>query len=124
MRWEFILWDTAIFRNPKGKTPTARRAIPLMDLGLGDPVAILKRIHIEQGMPAEGWVFPSARAKGGYVVNVNKAFTKARDAAGLPKAMCLYTARHGFGTDAGPALGLKATMDLMGHTQAKTAMIY
>jgi integrase len=95
-----------------------------MDFGLGNPLEILKRRHIAAGFPREGWVFPSPRAEGGHVVNINKAFTDARDAAGLPKSMCLYTARHGFGTDVGPVLGLKATMELMGHAQAQTAMIY
>jgi len=38
--------------------------------------------------------------------------------------MWLYCARHGFGTDAEPVIGLKATMELMGHTQTQTAMIY
>jgi len=124
MRWEHVNWDAALFQNPKGKTRTARRGIPLMDIGLGNPLEIVKRRHIATGLPREGWIFPSARAESGHVVSIAKAFEKARDAAGLPKAMCLYCARHGFGTDAGPVLGLKATMELMGHAQAQTAMIY
>jgi len=38
--------------------------------------------------------------------------------------MVLYTARHGVGTDLAPIIGLKATMDVLGHSDAKTAMRY
>jgi len=32
MRWEFINWEAAQYCNPKGKTPTARRKVPLLDV--------------------------------------------------------------------------------------------
>ena len=53
-----------------------------------------------------------------------KAFQKARKAAGFPSAMVLYTARHGVDTDQAPIIGLKATMDVLGHADVKTAIRY
>ena len=48
MRWESLNLDWRVYANPCGKTRSARRTVPLVDLGLGDPVGILRRRHLEQ----------------------------------------------------------------------------
>jgi len=120
LRWEFFSWEKFIYHNPAGKTRNARRPVPL----LGDSHDVLRRRWLEQGQPREGWVFPSKQAPSGHMETIHKAFQRARKASGLPSAMCLYTARHGVGTDLAPIIGLKAVMDVLGHADAKTAMRY
>ena len=119
MRWEYVTWETAHYRNPNGKTKTAKRAVPL----LGDSLAILKRRHVEQGMPREGWVFPSDSSSG-HILNIAKAFRIARKAAGLPKSLVLYTARHGAMTDLANVLPLDSVMRIGGHSDPRTALGY
>jgi integrase len=119
MRWEFFQWELMCYRNPGGKTRSARRAVPL----LGDAMGMLKRRHLFSGSPAEGWAFP-ADSKSGHRTTIHKAFTKARNAAGLPAKMVLYAARHGAATDLAEVASLKAVMEILGHTQTKTALRY
>jgi integrase len=119
MRWEFWHRDHRYYQNPRGKTKASRRAVPL----LGQSAEVLGRRHLEQGSPAEGWIFPSD-SKAGHICSIKTAFNRARKAAGLPSAMVLYTARHGMGTDLGAVVSLKEVMEVLGHTQAKTALGY
>jgi len=50
---------------------------------------------------------------------------KARQAAGLPRELVLYCARHEFGSLVLAKTGnLKAVMNAMGHGDARSAMIY
>lgn len=119
MRWEYVRFDQGYYQNPKGKRPSARRAIPL----LFDSLPILQRRHTEQGLPAEGWIFPGDSA-GGHMITIQKAFTAARKAAGRPSGMCLYTARHGMMTDLAAVLPLSEVMKIGGHSDSKTAMGY
>jgi integrase len=73
----------------------------------------------------DGWLFPSKRAKGGHLTTVAKQFRDARSKAGLPSSLVLYCARHTFGTAAYGATGnLAMVMNVMGHTDVRTAMRY
>ena len=99
MRWESLNLDRPVYANPSGKTRAARRTVPLVDLGLGDPVGILRRRHLEQGMPVQGGVFPSTLAPSGHIESIGQTFNAARDRAGLPKTLILYSSRHGALTD-------------------------
>jgi len=119
MRWEFLSLDRGEYKNPHGKTTTARRSCPL----LHDSLATLQRRHLAQGMPREGWVFPSESVNG-HVVAIGKAFRAAREAAELPSTLVLYTARHGVGTELVAIVSLKEVMDLLGHSDARTALGY
>ena len=119
LRWEFVDFAKAIYQNPKGKTKSARRAIPLFH----ESLTVLRRRQAEAGSPREGWVFPTF-SKSGHLGSIQKAFTDARNLAGLPEKMCIYTARHGFGSDIGPLIGLRGIMDIMGHSSAATALGY
>jgi len=119
-RWEHVNWSTGHYVNPDGKTATAQRPVPLLD----EAGTILKRRWLAAGTPQSGWVFPSADAKCGHIVSIAKAFRKARIAAGLPQNLCLYTARHGVGTELGAVLSLKEVMDILGHSDSRTALGY
>jgi integrase len=81
MKWEYLNFEKRIYSNPSGKTKSSRRKVPLVNLGLGDPLAILKRRHVAQGMPVQGWVFPSALAPSGHIESIGKTFNAARDKA-------------------------------------------
>ena len=118
-RWEHVNWDTEHYCNPSGKTATAQRPVPLLD----DAGAILKSRWLKAGMPQSGWIFPS-RKKDGHIVSINKAFGAARKTAKLPATICLYTARHGVGTDLGAILSLKEVMTVLGHSDSRTALGY
>lgn len=119
LRWEFVSFDTMHIINPSGKTSTARRAIPL----LGESAFILKQRHLTQGSPKSGFVFP-AKSTCGHMTTINKTFSLARDAAGLPREYVLYTARHGAMTDLAGVVSLAETMKIGGHSDAKTAIRY
>jgi hypothetical protein len=119
MRWEFLSLDRGEYKNPHGKTTTARRSCPL----LHDSLATLQRRHLAQGMPREGWVFPSDSVTG-HVVGIGKAFRAARKAAGLSSTLVLYTARHGVATELAAIGSLKEVMDLLGHSDVRTAIGY
>jgi integrase len=121
MRWEYIDWNTGpgLYKNPSGKTKSAQRIIPLLD----EAAPVLRRRYLLQGQPAQGWVFPSDSISG-HVVSIAKAYAIARKAAGLPKAMVLYTARHGRMTDFINVMPLDAAMRYGGHTDPKVALGY
>ena len=120
LRWEYAYLGKLYYQNPKGKTPNARRVLPLLD----QSIDVLRRRHLEQGMPTEGWVFPSKQSPTGHMMTITKAFNRARDKAGLSKAMVLYTGRHGAGTDLAEVASLKTVMQVLGHGDTKTAMRY
>jgi integrase len=120
MRWEFLRLETGIYANPHGKTKSAKRPIPLLNGSL----AVLQRRHTEQGYPAAGWIFPTKKSKTGHIATITKAFKTAREAAGLPAAMCIYTARHGALTDLAGVLSTAEVMTIGGHTDPRIAMKY
>jgi integrase len=119
MRWEYVLPETQTYRNPTGKTRSARRIIPLLHPA-GD---VLARRHSYQGRPVSGWIFPASSGSG-HMVTIQKAFVKARRLAGLPKELVLYTARHGAATELAAVLSTKELMNVLGHSDAATAMRY
>jgi integrase len=54
-----------------------------------------------------------------------KQFREARGKAGIPESLVLYCARHTFGTATYGATGnLAMVMNVMGHTDVRTAMRY
>jgi len=120
MRWEYLRVEESYYRNPQGKTRSARRPIPL----LGRSIQVLQRRHMEQGQPAQGWVFPTKKSKCGHMITIHKAFTKARKASKLADSIVLYTARHGMGTELAAVVSLKEVMEPLGHADAKTALGY
>jgi site-specific recombinase XerD len=56
---------------------------------------------------------------------VYRQWVRARQAAGLPRELVLYCARHDFGSFVLAKTGnLKAVMNAMGHGDVRSAMIY
>lgn len=129
MRWEYMDWERAQYHIHRGKTPSSRRHVPL-NFPPFDSMAILKDRHSKMGCPSEGWIFPSRsdlpglRSKCGHLVSIKHSFQAARDRAGLPKQMVLYTARHGAATNIAEVTTLKNSMQLLGHCDVKIAMRY
>jgi integrase len=119
MRWEYAKLEAGQYQNPKGKTKTAKRVVPL----LGDSLAILKRRHLAAGKPVEGWVFPSDSVSG-HMTTIAKVFGRARKAANLPKEYVFYTSRHGAMTDLCEVIPLSEAMKIGGHGDTKTAIGY
>lgn len=119
MRWEYLSIGAGLYHNPKGKTKRSRRTMPVF----GEALSVLSRRWQMAGLPAEGWVFPSD-SKSGHLTTIKAAFNEARDAAGLPKGMVLYTARHGQATDMGNKVSLKELMDSGGWSDTATALRY
>jgi integrase len=79
---------------------------------------------IRCGERREGWVFP-AKSAAGHLTTPDKQFRAARKAAGLPKNLVLYSARHDFGTRVLQKTGnLAAVMRVMGHSDPRIAMLY
>jgi integrase len=118
MRIEHIDWHNHVIFNPKGKTPEARRSVPLSD-------RVLDLLMMRCAGKTVGWVFPSDRSKTGHLTWINQQFARARAKAGLPKDLVMYCGRHDFGTYALSHTGnLAAVMKTMGHRDVKTAMQY
>lgn len=117
MRWEHVDFENRLYFNPHGKSRKARRYVALSQR----MVDLLAARHKKD---AE-WVFPSKRADDGHLTTVAKQFREARKAAGLPKWLVLYHARHAFGTYVMAQTGNPALVrDAMGHSDLRTTMIY
>ncbi len=117
LRVEDIDWKNWRIFNRGGKTRKSKRYLPISDRMVPE---------LEQLVDgrSEGWLFRS-NSKCGHLTTVSKMFAIARQRAGLPKTVVLYSARHTFGTDVlegtkNPAV----TMDVMGHTNPKMMMRY
>jgi integrase len=120
LRWENIHWDKGLIFNPRGKSRKSRRFVPLTERV---KVALLTR----KGGIDEGWVFPSKRARTGYITDreVSKQWLEAKRLADIPESVVLYCARHRFSTDAMEGTGnVMAVMDAMGHESVNTSRIY
>ena len=135
MRWETIDWEGAFYFNPEGKTPRARRQVPLSERVLD----LLRTIREEQEQKrqqkgrqkqpqaADGWVFPSRHAPSGHIElsGLEHRFRKIARELGIPDELKVYCARHTFGTVAmaetkDPGL----VRDVMGHESLTTTMKY
>ena len=118
IRIENINWSRRLIFNPNGKTKAARRHVPISE-------RMLDLLMIRCSNKPEGWLFPSHRAECGHLTTVAKQLRDARAKAGLPESLVLYCARHTFGTAAYGATGdLAMVMNVMGHTDVRTAMRY
>jgi integrase len=119
MKIELIEWQGRTYRVPASKTDAGERYVPL-------PERALEILRQRCEGREKGYVFPSRR-KGKHITGglVNKQWVKARQDAGLPKDLVLYTGRHDYGTFLMEATGnLKAVMLAMGHADVKSALRY
>ncbi len=117
LRIEDINWEERWIFNRYGKTKNSKRYLPISD-------RMLLLLRSRAAGRQEGWIFPS-KTKCGHLTTVSKMFARARELAGLPKTVVLYSARHTFGTTVleethNPAVTMKA----MGHGSARMMMRY
>jgi integrase len=121
MRWVDIQWERGTIFVPKGKTPKARRYVPLTD-------RVRQALEVRRPKQEGQWVFPTSKlmpTKCGHIVSLQNAWRKARKDAGLPDTLKLYCARHTFATNALDLTGnLAAVMQAMGHSGTAVAMRY
>jgi integrase len=90
MRWDNVHLgeEEPYYFVPDGKTSNARRKVPLSDRAIQ---ILLDR----KKMAKDDWVFPSRlKRSSGPRSTIAKQFRKAREAAGIPKHIRLYDARH------------------------------
>jgi integrase len=116
-RWEDVDWDRSQLFIPWGKTPEARRFVPMSD-------RMRDRLRARQQGATGAWVFPGKSAAG-HRTTVAKKFEEARKAAGVPPVIVLYCARHEFATTYLENGGELSTLKkLMGHESIATTQKY
>jgi len=119
MRVENMDFDAGTIFTPDSKTESGRRFIPVSS-------RVKQILEARTARRSEGWVWMS-RYKGKYIGEgmVYRQGMRARQAAGLPRELVLYCARHDFGSFVLAKTGnLKAVMNAMGHGDVRSAMIY
>ena len=119
MRVENIDFDAGSIIVPDSKTESGTRPVPLSD-------RVSAILHSRCGGRMEGWVWQS-RYKDKHIgaAMVNRQWIRAREAAGLPSNLVLYCARHDYGSFVLSKTGnMKVVMDLLGHTDYRSALIY
>jgi integrase len=120
MRWPDVLWEKSLIFVASGKTPKARRYVPL-----SDRVRAALRAR-SQGSTSE-WVFPSKRSKSGHIEHsgVAKAFRLRREELGITKDLVLYSTRHTFGSDLMDQMGdLTKVGKVLGHSSTRITERY
>jgi integrase len=108
-RVENVDFDSGTIFTPNSKTASGRRFIPMSN-------RVNEILAARSAGRSEGWVWQS-RSKGKHVgaAMVNRQWVRAREAAGLPRDLKLYCARHDHGSFVLSKTGnLKAVMNAMG----------
>ena len=119
MRVENVDFDAGTIFTPDSKTESGRRFIPMSN-------RVKQILEARCAGRSEGWVWMS-RYKGKHIGEgmVYRQWARARQAAGLPRELVLYCARHDFGSFVLAKTGnLKAVMNAMGHGDVRSAMVY
>ena len=119
MRVENVDFDAGTIFTPDSKTESGRRFIPMSS-------RVKQILEVRCVGRSEGWAWMS-RYKGKHIGEglVYRQWARARQAAGLPRELVLYCARHDFGSFVLAKTGnLKAVMNAMGHGDVRSAMVY
>jgi len=119
MRVENVDFDAGTIFTPDSKTQSGRRFIPMSS-------RVQEILAARCAGRSEGWVWMS-RQRGKHIAEgmVYRQWARARQAAGLPRELVLYCARHDFGSFVLAKTGnLKAVMNAMGHGDVRSAMVY
>jgi integrase len=119
MRVENVDFDAGTIFTPDSKTESGRRFIPMSS-------RVSQILAARSTGRSDGWVWQS-RSKGKHIgaAMVNRRWVRTREAAGLPRDLKLYCARHDYGSFVLSKTGnLKAVMNAMGHGDVKSAMVY
>lgn len=120
IRWPDVLWDKDLIFVSSGKTPKARRYVPLSD-------RVRAALQARAAGATSEWVFPSRRSKSGHIEHsgIAKAFRLHRDKLGITKDLVLYSTRHTFGTDLMDELGdLTKVGKALGHSTTRITERY
>ena len=116
MRFNDIRLKEGFFFNSEGKTPSARRRVPLTRRA---QQIIIKRLEEAEGE----YLFPG-RVAGQPIVKVNAAHTATIGRAKLPRFR-LYDFRHTFATRFVEAGGDLVTLaQILGHADLRMVMVY
>ncbi len=119
MRVENLDFDAGTIFTPDSKTESGRRFIPMSS-------RVKQILAARCAGRREGWLWMS-RYKDKHIGEglVYRQWARARQAAGLPRELVLYCARHDFGSFVLAKTGnLKAVMNAMGHGDVRSAMVY
>jgi integrase len=114
---ELAVWDRKAV-DMKGDEDSA---VPLADAAR----RLLVRLHVEQGEPKAGYVFPSAKSKTGHLVEIAKVWSQIVKTAGITKSLRLHDLRHSFASFLiSEGVPLEVIGPLMGHSSLKTTARY
>ena len=119
MRVENVDFDAGTIFTPDSNTESGRRFIPMSS-------RVKQILEARCAGRSEGWVWrPRYKEKHIGEGMVYRQWARARQAAGLPRELVLYCARHDFGSFVLAKTGnLKAVMNAMGHGDVRSAMLY
>jgi integrase len=120
MRWDDVLWQKSLIFVASGKTPKARRHVPLSD-------RVRAALRARAQRATSEWVFPSKRSKSGHIEHsgVAKAFRIRREEVGIAKDLVLYSARHTFASDLMDDMGdLTKVGKVLGHSSTRITERY
>ena len=121
LRIEHIDWKRMRIFNPSGKTPKARRYLPISQ-------RMLDLLMVRCAGKTQSWLFPAARKSGSGHISysaISHSFLRARRRAGLPEDVVWYSARHTFGTELMEFTGDPSlVMKQMGHEDFRTTARY
>ncbi len=73
---------------------------------------------------ADGPIFITPTGRAWTAQRLSTVYRKLRNAAGLPKEMCVYLARHEHASVICPKLGIHATAEALGHASIVTTQRY
>jgi len=114
-------WTKGTITLPQHKTARKTGKPRVIPIGKNFGNTLQKAINRRQIGP----IFRSPKGRAWTIENLSGTHRRLRDAAGLPKDLVLYLARHRFGTEALRAgVPLKDVADLMGHASVTTTEIY
>lgn len=119
MRFEHVHLADRYYHNPKGKTPSARRRVPLTSRAMD---VIQRRFQEVDGE----FLFPGGKAGNADkpLVKVNNAHYGALRRCKLPRFR-LYDLRHTFATRFVESGGdLRTLADILGHADLRMVMVY
>lgn len=120
IRWPDVLWDKSLIFVSSGKTPKARRYVPLSD-------RVRAALRARAQSSTSEWVFPSKRSKSGHIEHsgLAKAFRLRREELGITKDLVLYSTRHTFGSDLMDQMGdLTKVGKILGHSSTRITERY
>lgn len=140
MRWEHIRWGEDAILVPHGKTPNAKRFVPLTSRikdAIAGQRARMDRNEKRQMREASPWVFASPRSRSGHIQDVHHLWARTIErvraelakAPGsrrrIPEGLVLYSCRHTFATHFSSASGgdIVKLERILGHSRKSRRVV-